>query len=67
VIECERGFRAATAYPTRIYVPSDAGRPWRVEWDDVAIGLWRYGVPVEALASRSADAPRVLAELRTAA
>jgi hypothetical protein len=67
VIECDRGFRASLAYPTRIYIPIDAGRPWRVDWEEVAIGLWRYGVPVEALASSSADAPRLLAELQAAA
>lgn len=67
VIECDRGFRASVAYPTRIYIPSDVGKPWRVDWDEVAIGLWRYGVPIEALASSSADAPRVLAELHAAA
>jgi hypothetical protein len=49
VIECERGFRAATAYPMCLYVPLDVGRAWRVEWEDVASDLLRYGVTVEAL------------------
>lgn len=67
VIECERGFRAACAYPTRIYIPCDAGKPWGVDWQDVALGLWRYGVPIEALSSSSADSARVLAEVQSAA
>jgi hypothetical protein len=50
VIECERGFRASHAYPTRVYVPADAGDPWRVSWEEVALGLWRYG-------SRSSSSP----------
>jgi hypothetical protein len=66
VIECERGFRASRAYPTRVYLPSDAGSPWGVEWEEVALGLSRYRVPIEALASAAADAPRVVAELRAA-
>ena len=65
VIECERGFRASHAYPTRIFIPSDAGSPWRVDWEEVAVGLLRYRVPVEALAAGSGD-PRVLEELQTA-
>ena len=66
VVECERGFRASHAYPLRIYVPSDAGEPWRVEWEEVAVGLCRYGVPIEALDSRAADASRRLAEQQAA-
>jgi hypothetical protein len=61
VIECERGFRASHAYPTRIYVPADAGEPWQTGWEEVALGLWRYGVPVEPLAAPAADATRHLA------
>jgi hypothetical protein len=61
VVECERGYRASYAYPTRIYVPADAGEPWRIGWDEVALGLCRYGVPVEPLAARAADATRFLA------
>lgn len=62
VVECERGYRASHAYPTKIYVPADAGEPWRIGWDEVALGLCRYGVPVEPLAARAADATRYLAE-----
>jgi hypothetical protein len=62
VIECERGFRASQAYPTRIYVPADGGDPWRISWEEVALGLCRYQVPVEALAARAPDAIRHLAE-----
>jgi hypothetical protein len=61
VVECERGYRGSHAYPTRIFVPADAGEPWRIGWDEVALGLCRYGVPVEPLAARAADATRFLA------
>lgn len=62
VVECDRGFRASHAYPSRIYVPADAGR-WRERGcEQIAFGLWRYDVPVELLDSRYADATRVLAE-----
>jgi hypothetical protein len=66
VIECERGFRGSHAYPTRIYVPADAGDPWRISWEEVALDLCRYGVPVEPLASRAADATRILADRQAA-
>lgn len=66
VIECKRGFRASHAYPTRIYVPADAGDPWRIGWDEVAFGLSHYGVPIEPLAARAAEATRHLAERQAA-
>jgi hypothetical protein len=66
VVECERGFRASYAYPTRIYVPVDAGDPWRISWRDVAVGLWRYGVPVEPLAVRATEATDRLAQRQAA-
>ena len=66
VIECERGFRASRAYPASIFVPVDAGKPWRISWTEVAFGLSRYGVPVEPLAARAADAARYLAQRRAA-
>lgn len=61
VVECARGYRASHAYPRRIFVPADAGEAWRIGWDEVALGLCRYGVPVEPLAARAADATRFLA------
>jgi hypothetical protein len=61
VIECERGFRASHAYPLEIYVPADAGEPWRTGWDEIAFGLARYGVPIEPLATRAHEAPGYLA------
>ena len=61
VVECERGYRASCAYPARIYVPADAGEQWRIGWDEVALGLCRYGVPVERVGARAADATRYLA------
>lgn len=66
VIECERGFRASHAYPSRIYVPADAGDPWRVGWEEVALGLWRYAVPIEPLAARAAEATGHLAARQAA-
>jgi hypothetical protein len=61
VVECERGYRASHAYPARIYVPADAGEQWRIGWDEVALGLCRYGVPVEPVGAPAADATRFLA------
>jgi hypothetical protein len=66
VIECERGFRASHAYPTRIYVPADAGDPWRIGWQEVALGLCRYRVPIEPLDARATEATRHLAERQAA-
>jgi hypothetical protein len=42
VVECERGWRAAFAYPSRLFVP--LGFPGAAEQ---AVGLADYGVPVE--------------------
>ena len=56
VIECERGFCASHAYPIRIYLPADVGEPWRTSWEEVALGLWRYGVPIEPLTARATEA-----------
>jgi hypothetical protein len=44
VLECERGWRAALAYPSRLFVP--LGFPGAAER---AVGLADYGVPVELL------------------
>jgi hypothetical protein len=62
VIECERGLRASHAYQVRIYVPADAGDPWRIRWEEVAAGLARYGVPIEPLAARASEATLHLVE-----
>lgn len=52
VIECERGWRAALAYPSRLFVPLGASGA-----AERAIGLRDYGVPVELLETRTiADA-----------
>lgn len=56
VIESERGFCASHAYPIRIYLPADVGEPWRTSWEEVALGLWRYGVPIEPLTARATEA-----------
>jgi hypothetical protein len=66
VVECERGFRASHAYPTRIYVPADAGDPWRTSWEEVAVGLCRYGVPIELLAARANEATEQLTQHQAA-
>jgi hypothetical protein len=66
VIECQNGFRASHAYPARIYVPADAGGPWRLSWTSVAVGLWSYGVPVEPLPARAAEATRHLHDRQAA-
>jgi hypothetical protein len=42
VVECERGWRAAFAYPSRLFVP--CGSPGAA---GQAVGLGDYGVPVE--------------------
>ena len=48
VLECERGWRAAFAYPSRIFVP--LGFPGAAEQ---AVGLEDYGVPVELLGTHN--------------
>jgi hypothetical protein len=59
VLECERGWRAALAYPSRLFVP--LGAPGAAER---AVGLRDYGVPVELLeTSTIADALDDVAEL----
>jgi hypothetical protein len=60
VIECDRGFRAAFAYPLRIYVPVDSPLHPGHRWEDIAAGLETYGVPVELLPARCAEAVHVL-------
>ena len=64
VVECERGFRASHAYPTRLFVPDDAGAPWRTGATEIALALCAYGVPVEPLSAPAAQAPDVLAPIR---
>jgi hypothetical protein len=59
VLECERGWRAALAYPSRLFVP--LGSPGAAER---AVGLEDYGVPVELLDTRNlADALDDVADL----
>lgn len=60
VVECDRGFRASHAYPSRIFVPSDA-RCSHDHADRVVDGLAAYGVPVELLGVNRSDALEVLA------
>ena len=48
VLECERGWRAALAYPSHLFVP--LGFPGAAER---AVGLEDYGVPVDLVATRT--------------
>jgi len=64
VVECERGFRASHAYPSRIYVPrDDQRRTEQLGLDEIAQHLAVYGVPVEPLDAGCAEAPAVLASM----
>jgi hypothetical protein len=56
VVECERGYRASHAYPARLYVLAHERRA-----RDVALGLRRYGVPIELLPAGRVDATDLLA------
>jgi hypothetical protein len=59
VLECERGWRAALAYPSRLFVP--LGFPGAAEH---AVGLQDYGVPVELVDTQNlVDALDHVAEL----
>jgi hypothetical protein len=63
VVDCTQGWRAAYAYPTRIYVvePSCGGRRAHVaSADELAADLRSYGTPVDVLDSLS---PREIASL----
>jgi hypothetical protein len=62
VIECERGWRASHAYPSRLYVPApDARCRIPLSAEEIAFGLTAYGVPVEILPAGAARAAEVLA------
>jgi hypothetical protein len=65
VIECERGYRASSAYPSRLYVPADAVR--ELDAQAIASGLACYQVPVEPIAADWRHAVQALAELAPAA
>jgi hypothetical protein len=61
VVECERGWRAALAYPSRLFMP--LGSPDAAE---TAAGLGDYGVPVELLDTcRIADVLDAVADVAT--
>lgn len=66
VVECERGFRASHAYPLRIYVPADPS-PANPSWEQLVTGLEVYGVPVEVLPTRRAEAIGLLERRQLAA
>jgi len=48
VLECESGWRAALAYPHRLFIPLTCA-----DVEEKAAGLMDYGVPVELLDTRS--------------
>jgi hypothetical protein len=48
IIECERGWRAEFAYPSRLFVPLGV-----LDEEAMALSLADYGVPVELLDTRS--------------
>ncbi|MBV8258982.1 MAG: hypothetical protein JO073_14315 [Actinobacteria bacterium] len=51
VVECERGYRAALAYPAELIVPAlPGGRS-----GEIADGLGRYGVPVRLVECRTRE------------
>lgn len=47
VVETEFGWRASHAYPASLYVPAHCGNGRRIDAERIALGLTRYGVPVE--------------------
>ena len=64
VVECERGFRASHAYPSRIYVPhEDERRGEHLGSEELSLRLAAYGVPVEPLEAGCDEAAEVLAAL----
>jgi hypothetical protein len=67
VIECERGFRASHAYPLHLYVPVDSSFHSNHRWEALAAGLEVYGVSVDLLPTRCAEAVRVLEQNELAA
>jgi hypothetical protein len=66
VIECERGFRASHAYPSRIYVPADPSAK-AGKWERLAAGLEVYGVPIELLPAGRSEAIEALERQHVAA
>lgn len=66
VIECERGVRAAHAYPLELYVPVAERLPVGHTWDEVVTGLEEYGVPVALLPARCIEAPKMLERMELA-
>jgi hypothetical protein len=50
VVECERGWRAELAYPSRLFMPRPSSAP-----QQSAAGLGDYGVPVELLTRSAAE------------
>jgi hypothetical protein len=60
VVECETGWRASSAYPVRLYVPSTMpatlrADPFAPDAAEIAAGLAKYGVPVEVVDALEAE------------
>lgn len=51
VVECERGYRASSAYPAELLVPAAPGG----HAETLADGLARYGVPVRLVECRTRE------------
>jgi hypothetical protein len=51
VVECERGYRASSAYPAELLVPAAPG----ARAEEIAAGLARYGVPVRLIECRTRE------------
>jgi len=54
VLQCERGWRAACAYPSRLFVVAPSKRR-DLQPEALAAGLERYGVPVDVLDTSEAS------------
>ena len=56
VVECERGYRASSAYPAELLLPTVVpGRGRLLRVDEIATGLSRYGVPVRLVECRTRE------------
>jgi len=63
VIECERGWRASYAYPSRLFVPMPEERcRLAMSAEEIALELADYGVPIELLPRGASSALEALGE-----
>jgi hypothetical protein len=59
-VETDFGWRASHAYPAHIYVPTHRANGRCVDAEIIALGLARYGVPVEIVTGPIGLDPRRL-------